>query len=519
MKKQFLTDYLISTDKRFEKGSLNLIISYAGSGKSSFITGEKGLIYNTKQFYNDGMYKYLNFSQQKHRILYVTDNLMNRDLLIINEDCQKFNYKDFYSAKSINGLDDIINNKTGTINVITYAKLISLLTINSTSKILSECIDLIILDEIHNLFNYSLKFDKDEDKTGYFTVINNLNMLSQKCLTIGLTATPKKIYEYIKQYPTDINFKPILTKEDLENIISYTEENTKKYLFVENAITDICNNKIKDKVLIYVQKITTCKSYKERLIKSGYNVEYLCADNKLDAKQQELKQYLIKNETLPKDLDILIINEAYETGWNLKDDSVQIVIINSSDETTITQARNRVRHNIQTLITKVDTNISCKEVIYDKDYVMKFNINEDCLNKELTSEEFNRIKEQFGTIRLKQRNTGEFYGYCSKKDFINIDLAENGYLYKDKMIIKKEYESFIKDEFKDYLQNLVGNRLYKKQQQELIVKIGLKDNQNRLQKKISTLNGYLIDNYNMMLISKRVKEQGKLVTVWIINNI
>ena len=92
---------------------------------------------------------------------------------------------------------------------------------------------------------------------------------------------------------------------------------------------------------------------------------------------------------------------------------------------------------------------------------------------------------------------------------------------KEKELQKKEEElkklQKIK-ELKEYLETLVGKKLYKEDREELIEKLNLRDNYNRLQKKISTLNDYLSDNYNMMLISKRVKEKGKLVTVWILNN-
>ena len=70
-----------------------------------------------------------------------------------------------------------------------------------------------------------------------------------------------------------------------------------------------------------------------------------------------------------------------------------------------------------------------------------------------------------------------------------------------------------------YLDGLVGKRLYKEDRKELIEKLNLRDGRNRLQKKIYTLNGYLLDNYNMILISKQVKEKGKLVTIWLLNNI
>ena len=71
----------------------------------------------------------------------------------------------------------------------------------------------------------------------------------------------------------------------------------------------------------------------------------------------------------------------------------------------------------------------------------------------------------------------------------------------------------------DYLEELLGKTLYKEEQKELINMINLRDSRNKLQKKLCTLNGYLLDNYNMILISKKIKKQGKLVTIWVLGNI
>lgn len=502
MAKQFLTNYLINKNKRFEKGSLNLIISHAGSGKSSFITGEKGLIRNTKQFYNEGIYKFFNFDQQKQKVLIITDNVMNRDVLTKKDCYQKFDYKDFYKAKNINCIDELVNNETGIINVMTYAKFLKLLTYRNTAKVVTESIDLIIMDEVHNLFDYSLKFDKDEDEIGYFTIIDNINTLSKNSLVIGLTATPQKIDQWMKTYSSDINLRYILDKYDLDNIISYTELEKRRYYSVDNAITDLCNNKVTDKVLIYTKKITTCKNYKTKLIEAGYKVEYLCADNKLNAEQQKLKQHLINYETLPKDLDILIINEAYQTGWNLKDDKVQMVIVNDSDETTITQARNRVRHDITTLIIKLQDVQADVFKTYDFNNTMSFVIDEEYLNRPLSTKEFNIVKDKYGTIRPIMNNEGEVHAYCSKSDFIDKDLVNNGYIYKDKMIIKANEEDNMYKELEEYLQSCIDNKivfLTADDRQPLIEAIGIidkkhsntKDGIYKYVKNLNSLNGYL----------------------------
>ena len=60
-----------------------------------------------------------------------------------------------------------------------------------------------------------------------------------------------------------------------------------------------------------------------------------------------LREYLIKINELPADLDILIINSSYQTGWNLKDkdEKIQIVLVDSNREDVHVQAV-RVRHDI-----------------------------------------------------------------------------------------------------------------------------------------------------------------------------
>lgn len=74
------------------------------------------------------------------------------------------------------------------------------------------------------------------------------------------------------------------------------------------------------------------------------------------------------------------------------------------------------------------------------------------------------------------------------------------------------------NELKEYLNSIVDKRLNKEEQEELIEMLSLKDKYGRIQKKISTLNAYLNDNFNMQLISKSrlitINGKRKKITEW-----
>lgn len=59
-----------------------------------------------------------------------------------------------------------------------------------------------------------------------------------------------------------------------------------------------------------------------------------------------VRDYLLNNHTIPEEYNILLINSSMETGINIKDERFQYCYINDYDETTQTQVRGRLRHNI-----------------------------------------------------------------------------------------------------------------------------------------------------------------------------
>ncbi|KQB76813.1 hypothetical protein AK964_21065 [Clostridium butyricum] len=80
----------------------------------------------------------------------------------------------------------------------------------------------------------------------------------------------------------------------------------------------------------------------------------------------------------------------------------------------------------------------------------------------------------------------------------------------------EEYQ--MKDEFQLYLDDLVGKKLFKEEQEELIHKINLIDKRGRLQVSKKILSAYLQENYNITITSdKETSKENRNKRYWILN--
>ena len=275
----------------------------------------------------------------------------------------------------------------------------------------------------------------------------------------------------------------------------------KKYLELTNT-----------KMLIYTELIKNEESICKYLNMIGITAEYLCNDKKLNDKQKELRDYLIKNKEYPKDLQCLIINNAYECGWNLENENiqdVQIVIIDSKNPTTITQVRGRVRHDIDLLCIPNFTNKNNEE------QTIKFELPCKYLGIKLTKELKEELTFLYATNRKGKRTTWTtfeqdllFNGYevitTSHGSFIvNVGNSIQDEIYSKKEVDKMENN---KNKLEEYLDILFEDKiimLTKDDRIKLIETIGAKDTMhNRLYKNIDTLNSALEE----MNINYRIKE-------------
>ena len=168
------------------------------------------------------------------------------------------------------------------------------------------------------------------------------------------------------------------------------------------------------------------------------------------------------------------------------------------------EIENLVLHHIKSFADLFD--LCCKELsidIYKEEFteIEVINIREKMIAKQLSSEVKTVCNECHKVIHEK--------GY-------NYARTERKPKSDTKVRIKPS------EDLELYLESLIGERLYKEQQLELIEKINLRDSRNRLQKLVSKMNkGLEMLGLNYIIISKiedRVID-GKRVkkTYWIVN--
>lgn len=96
---------------------------------------------------------------------------------------------------------------------------------------------------------------------------------------------------------------------------------------------------------------------------------------------------------------------------------------------------------------------------------------------------------------------------------------DDGYYDKQKIEKQKEREIYIQSVVFPYVHSVVGNRLFKDEQEKLISVIDLKDKYGRQQKSVGCINEFLSEKIGCNLISKQVKIKGSKKTVWVITQL
>ncbi|MBX9179355.1 DEAD/DEAH box helicase family protein [Paeniclostridium sordellii] len=591
MEKLWLSEAMLKKAENGEKleyGALNLINAPAGSGKTTFIYKE--LLDNSGK-YIDGL-KY-NFSYNLDKCMMVCDTSTLVDSNLLDEEnkgrVKILSEGELSKAMKNYSFDKLIENecKCGKMLVITYSLLGDLLKQDNCKKIITEDFNLIVFDEIHNLPIYADKFDNDKQGYKYGTVIQNIKeIIDNKTLMIGLTATLVNTEYKLDKY--SVKCKTLFEEEELKNIRSYTEGKKNYINYAPNIIKEYISRKDEvfrsgEKLLIYTNFNKTSKKYKELFAKYGIKAEWLCSKRAKNGNDLVMNNHQIKLRTqllegsreinrgiLPDDLDVLIVNAAYETGWNLYDDRIQHVIVDDVKDYTWVQARNRVRHDIKELYVKcvysedswydgvynrigkgqyaeniiLDNEIYIPKLIKDKD---KRILDRKYLNKELSKQDKKEIVELYG-VKYPGMNREpsikkvlddiDRLGHIVHKtkhygtwifDIRDIkDYMKNNNIKKYYEELDEEYRKYIskegknmsgKEELYNYLELLETIPLNKEQQEELINKVNVRvdGKQQRTAKKITaelTLRELPFEIESKRLTINKIKD-----TYWLVNKI
>lgn len=78
---------------------------------------------------------------------------------------------------------------------------------------------------------------------------------------------------------------------------------------------------------MYIPHIDKINKYVKLLKDKGYNAIGLWSLNNtkysMSDEQIRVRNFIIEKEQIPSEYQIVIFNEAYTTGWNLKDETLQ----------------------------------------------------------------------------------------------------------------------------------------------------------------------------------------------------
>lgn len=211
------------------------------------------------------------------------------------------------------------------------------------------------MDELHSLLAEPVFAD---------SLLYTLNFIEDhynEMIKIGLTATPQYLIDYIeKNCKTKFKFQVVDCGDKIG--AKYKAQNVK--ILVNGKGKTVLNeyiNKIDSthKAIYYVQSAKQCyqlaKEYGDKagFIISKWNDTATNEDGELLVNimdQQGIRDYIINNEKLPNDIDIIFINASCREGMNIKDDNVKFVLCEAVDLITIEQVFGRIRNNTEEFI-------------------------------------------------------------------------------------------------------------------------------------------------------------------------
>ena len=310
----------------------------------------------------------------KKRLLYLIDTIAGRDG--IEEDYKNIvGYEDVleYDKKACDIFLEEYDEKYENIAVVmTYAKFGYLMRDNLLN--LSDY-GVLICDEMQSLMRYMdwdlarvksvfTKFCKDEhfnkglpylclSYAAFDAIVKTYKNVDNGIFVIAITATPNNVKKRIRTY-TNIRLSEELEEFKNNNVKEYTSIDDIPYLISKTG-----------KTLIYLQSIEQMKAMRDSLNRCGVVCECLWSPNSkktLSDQQNKLREYITKKKKFPKRLSVLIINFAYYSSINIKDEYIDTVILHTGNEEIRIQARGRVRHDIENLYLYNSTALIIKDI-------------------------------------------------------------------------------------------------------------------------------------------------------------
>lgn len=209
---------------------------------------------------------------------------------------------------------------------------------------------LICLDELHVAVHQAYYSKGDNvTKSALLELVERCKNESNTLVT--LSATPKPGISFFRFW----NDASINLIKSTRNLKGYESKETVGYLDLDNLLAKL---NPEQRGIIYASQIKQVKHIVEVLEGRGIQAVGIWSDKNgkhpMNEMQIKAAKSVINEEKLPDDAQVLVFNAAYETGLNIKPEKspLDYVVVHSSNEDTIVQARGRYRGDIDILYRK-----------------------------------------------------------------------------------------------------------------------------------------------------------------------
>lgn len=426
------------------------------------------------------------------------------------------------------------------IEIMTYQKVGSKISIDNFENIFlidKSFFKWIVADEAHY-------FCSDAEFNSGTTADLNFILNYNRATKIFMSATGEIFLRYcksqkfkLKKYKMPINYKYI-------NNLNFFYEND--FDAIQNKIDEcIAENK---KCIFFVQKISKMIEYYNKYKDisafncSTSNVDY--ADILNQSINQERLKHIKNEQKLSDDTQFLFTTTAMDAGVNINNSDLHEIFIDVYDIDTIKQCMGRKRLQSSTDYINLtiraygNKSIAQKKLNFEKGIKVvenfeKFGAEAYKEFNKYNQDSFKMIIDSDTAKHGKAINTLKYIKYLAEIERIEKmqEYDKHGYIkfiakelkYKGWTLLKSDEGGEVMEENENdlemYLESLVGKKLDKNAQEELINKIDHKVNRRQVKSYTGLNEGLKLIELPYVIDSKRYRENGKLNTVWIIGKI
>ena len=301
-----------------KKDKLNIIKAPTGSGKTYFaLTHIPALVHDAV-----------------HNVVFLIDTINGKEQILRNYNAIS-EYYGWAKEADENGMwfDDDNN-----VVILTYAKYGSL---SQRYTDFHANFDYIICDELPSLINFQ-SFSPKPNLHSVALMMLKSAVRNSRTTVIGMSATPRKLKEEFEGYyfelpidQTDLrhyDVEEIIPIRDFSSLLSELDPTETGIYYTLRITTMIEVENIAKELGLRAISIWSTKNQKHQMTKE----------------QLSVRESILKDYTIPKGYNLLIINSSSETSIKIKS-PVDYVIVNSTNDDTQVQVRGRVNNDLKRL--------------------------------------------------------------------------------------------------------------------------------------------------------------------------